>query len=128
MLVEVVRGDLVESVHRGSVAVVDADGALVISLGDIRTPRFPRSTIKTVQALVAAERGVYEKFSFSDEDIALSAASHSGEIGHVEAVEGILRRAGVANSCLECGAHLPMSEAAALSLAAHGLKPGAVAS
>jgi L-asparaginase II len=43
VLVEVVRGALVESRHRGSVAVVDADGAIVLALGDVALPVYPRS-------------------------------------------------------------------------------------
>ena len=55
VLVEVTRGKLVESRHRGAVAVADADGATVLGLGDVAAPIFPRSAIKAVQALVLAQ-------------------------------------------------------------------------
>ena len=35
VLVEVLRGDIVESIHRGVVAVVDGDGKIVMEIGDI---------------------------------------------------------------------------------------------
>ncbi|HQF31647.1 MAG TPA: asparaginase, partial [Hyphomicrobiales bacterium] len=49
VLVEVTRGRLVESVHRGAVAVVDATGGLQFAVGDVETPVFPRSAIKPFQ-------------------------------------------------------------------------------
>jgi L-asparaginase II len=51
ILVEVVRGELVESIHRGRVAITDASGKLVRSLGDVDRPVYPRSALKPIQAL-----------------------------------------------------------------------------
>ena len=57
VLVEVARGGRVESLHRGAAAVVDADGTIVFSLGDIRMPIYPRSAVKPLQALALIESG-----------------------------------------------------------------------
>jgi len=108
VLVEAVRGPLVESVHRGAICVVDADGAVVLALGDVARPVFPRSSVKALQALVMVEAGAVERFGLSDEEIAVACASHSGEAGHLAAVTRMLERAGLDASALRCGAHAPM--------------------
>jgi L-asparaginase II len=108
VLVEAVRGALVESIHRGAVCVADADGSHVLALGDIERPVYPRSAVKALQALVMAEAGAIERFGLTDEEIAVACASHSGEAGHVAAVESMLAKIGVDASVLRCGAHAPM--------------------
>jgi L-asparaginase II len=120
ILVEVLRGTLVESRHRGAVAVADADGATVLALGDVATPIFPRSAVKALQALALVESGAAEAYGFGDEELALACASHSGEPGHVAVVERMLARAGIEASALRCGAHWPMSQAAVAALARTG--------
>ena len=62
VLVEAVRGALVESRHRGAVAVGDAGGALVLALGDVERPVYPRSAIKALQALPLIESGAADRF------------------------------------------------------------------
>jgi len=120
ILVEVTRGTTVESRHRGSVAVVDADGATVLSLGDVKTPIFPRSAIKGLQALVLVESGGADRYGLDDEALALACASHSGEPAHVARAERTLRAAGLDASALECGTHWPSHQASALALARSG--------
>jgi len=120
ILVEVTRGSLVESRHRGSVAVVDADGATVLSLGDVETPIFPRSAIKGLQALVLVESGGADRYGLDDEALALACASHGGEPAHVARAERTLRAAGLDVAALECGTHWPSHQASALALARSG--------
>jgi L-asparaginase II len=120
VLVEVLRGTLIESRHRGAVAVVDADGKTVLSLGDVTVPVFPRSAVKALQALALIETGAADKFGFGDEELALACSSHSGEPGHVVRIQGMLARAGLDVSALACGTHWPASEAAAMALARTG--------
>ena len=120
ILVEVMRGSLVESRHRGAVAVVDADGATVLALGDVTTPIFPRSAVKALQALPLVETGAADRYGFGDEELALACASHSGEPAHVAGVERMLAKAGLDASALRCGAHWPMSQPAAVALARTG--------
>jgi L-asparaginase II len=120
ILVEVTRGSRVESRHRGSVAVVDADGATVLSLGDVETPIFPRSAIKGLQALVLVESGGADRYRLDDEALALACASHGGEPVHVARAERTLRAAGLDGAALECGTHWPAHQASALALARSG--------
>ncbi len=126
VLVEAWRGDSVESFHRGAVAVVDGDGALVASLGDIDRPVFPRSAIKLLQALPLVQSGAADSLHLSDEELALACASHNGEPAHTQCAAAMLAKAGLDESVLECGAHAPYHEASARALAAAGMTPGAL--
>src|SRR5437016_4789027 len=83
VLVEVVRGALVESSHQGAVAVVDADGRSVLTLGDITRPVYPRSAVKALQALALVESGAADRFGLAEDELALACASHGGEPAHV---------------------------------------------
>ncbi|MBY5789182.1 asparaginase [Rhizobium leguminosarum bv. viciae] len=108
--VEVTRGLLVESRHRGAVAVVDGDGKLVFSLGDIEAAVFPRSSCKAMQALPLVESGAADAYGFGDKELALACASHNGEEEHVALAASMLSRAGRDAQALECGAHWSMSQ------------------
>lgn len=123
VLAEVTRGFTVESRHLGSVAVADASGRLVLSLGDVDRPIFPRSAVKAIQALPLVESGAADRFGFADRELALACASHGGEPEHVETAAGALARIGLDAGALECGAHWPLNEAAARALAASGAGP-----
>ena len=120
ILVEVLRGSLVESRHRGAVAVADADGGAVLAIGDVTTPIFPRSAVKALQALPLVETGAADVFGFGDEELALACASHSGEPGHVAGVTRMLAKAGLDVSALRCGAHWPIAQPALVALARTG--------
>ena len=120
VLVEVTRGPLVESRHRGAVAVSDADGHSVLAVGDISAPVFPRSAVKALQAIPLVERGVADRYALGEEELALACASHSGEPAHVAGVERMLAKAGLDSSALRCGVHWPISQSAAYALARSG--------
>ena len=105
--VEVTRGPRVESFHRGSGAVVDAQGRIVFSFGDIERPVYPRSAIKAFQALPLLESGAADRLGLSEAEIALACASHSGEAAHVAAASHMLSKAGASVATLACGAHWP---------------------
>jgi L-asparaginase II len=121
VLVEVLRGGLVESRHRGAVAVTDADGGIVFSVGDLTTPVFPRSAVKPLQALPLIESGAADRYAFTTAELALACASHGGEPAHVEGVARILAKAGLDVSALACGTHWPSAQAAAFVLARTGV-------
>ena len=126
VLVEVTRGSSVESVHRGSIIVSDAQGKIVWSCGDADRPVFPRSAVKAIQALPLLESGIADKLHLTDEEIALAVASHSGEPDHARIASQMLAKVGRDLSCLECGAHWPMGEAATRALAKTGATPTAL--
>src|SRR6186713_2983320 len=111
VLVNVLRGTVVESRHTGSVAVFDADGRGVLSLGDVERPVFPRSAVKAIQALPLIESGAADRYGFGAEELALACASHGGEPGHVAVAEQMLKSAGLDASALKCGTHWPSHSA-----------------
>src|ERR1700683_3484248 len=90
-VVEAMRGDLVESAHRGAGAVVDADGRVVMAFGDADRAVYPRSAVKAFQALPLVASGAADALSLSDKEIALSCASHSGSEDHVATARGVDR-------------------------------------
>src|SRR5437660_994724 len=120
ILVEAIRGGLVESRHRGSVAVRDADGQTVLALGEVGRPIYPRSAVKALQALVLVESGAADRFGLGEAELALACASHGGEPGHVAAAARMLRQAGLGADALECGAHWPLHQPSAQALARAG--------
>ncbi|SOB97195.1 asparaginase [Stappia indica] len=107
VLVEVLRGDAVESRHRGAIAVVDAAGHVVAALGDHQRPVFPRSAVKALQALPLVESGAAEALDFNDAELALACSSHNGEEVHVNAARVMLMKAGLDEDALECGSQWP---------------------
>lgn len=126
VLVEVLRGDRVESRHRGAVAVCDDEGGVVLALGDASAAVFPRSAVKAFQALPLVESGAADRYALTAAQIALACASHSGEPPHVGAALDMLKKCGRAVQDLECGIHWPSNVEAARALAAAGNKPSAL--
>ncbi|MFT8244084.1 asparaginase [Roseomonas sp. BN140053] len=125
-LVEVFRGPRVESRHAGALAVADADGGLVLALGDVERPVFPRSAVKVIQALPLIESGAADRYGLTEAELALACASHSGEPAHAEAAASMLRKAGLDRDALECGVHWPSNAEASRALARSGAEATAL--
>ncbi|HEV7701679.1 MAG TPA: asparaginase [Pyrinomonadaceae bacterium] len=109
-LASVIRGDIVESVHSGHVSIVDGKGNDIFDAGSTSTVTFFRSACKPFQAIPFITSGAADVFGFTDDEIAMASASHSGEPMHVERVIRMLNKAGFTESDLRCGAHLPFNE------------------
>jgi L-asparaginase II len=103
---ELTRGNIVESVHFGAVAVVDSTGRLLAWLGDPKVVTFMRSSAKPLQALAFIEHGGDQAFHLTSREVAILCASHDGTDEHVEVVKGIQDKVGVQESDLLCGTHL----------------------
>jgi L-asparaginase II len=123
ILAEAIRGNWVENRHRGAYVVVDSDGSIIASGGDIERPIFPRSAIKSMQALPIFARQAEGKFHHTEEELALACASHHGEDVHVATANGLLTRIGLSAADLECGAHAPTNASAREALRAAGAEP-----
>ena len=126
VLVEVLRGGIVESVHRGAAIVCDARGAVVLEIGDANQPVFPRSAVKAIQALPLVESGAADKFGFGNRELALACASHSGEEAHAKLAAAMLASADLDEAALECGSHWPLGDEATRTLARTGGEPCAL--
>ena len=123
VLVEVTRGERIESRHRGAVAIRDADGGAFCTLGEVELPVFPGSAVKAIQALPMVESGAADVFGFRARELALAQASHGGEPAHVEGVAAMLASIGLGEAELECGAHMPSHAASEAELVRRGEKP-----
>ena len=115
-LVEVRRGAITESRHRGHIAVVSGDGLVVSYAGVPEAVTYLRSSAKPFQAIPILASGAAERFGFTDREVALACGSHSGEPLHTEIAAEMLRKAGVDASALKCGVHEPYSPEAAQAL------------
>ena len=122
-VVEVVRGETVESVHRVHIAIVEAGRGLVASAGNPAHHSFVRSAIKMFQVLPFVEAGGVEQFGFTTAELALCTASHGGEPVHVAAAQSMLKKARLTEDALACGPHPPMHAPSAEALRAAGLPP-----
>ena len=87
-LVEVVRSGFVEGVHRGSVVALDAQGGVVVKVGEPDAPHLPRSANKPLQLVGMLRAGL----DLPPPDLAVAASSHSGEPAHVGRVRDLLHR------------------------------------
>ncbi len=126
VIVEVVRGSIVESRHEGSYAVMASNGSLLASAGDIDRPVYPRSAVKAFQAMAVIENGAADAYGFTPQEIALMCSSHGGEPRHVAVARGMLAKLGLGTDAYECGTHWPSREEAAYDLARAGEEPGPI--
>lgn len=110
----------VESLHYGAFAVLDEQDQLLFSRGSVHHRTFIRSAAKPVQALPLIAGGGIERFELTPQEAAILCASHNGETAHVEAVHGLLKKIGLDESFLQCGAHAPGHAPAADALIRKG--------
>jgi L-asparaginase II len=123
-LVEVRRGSITESRHRGHIVVVDSDGTIVNYAGTPEYVTFLRSSGKPFQALPLLTSGAADRFGFTDQEVALACASHNGEPIHTELAASMLQKIGLGPEALKCGIHEPFSVEVAAKLRLHGKSPG----
>lgn len=116
ILVEVTRGSIVESRHRGSIAIVDGENNIIASVGDINFLTYLRSSAKPHQAISVITSGAAKRFGFTAQEIALMAGSHSGETYHADCAARILEKINLPYTALCCGVHKPFSHKAAKEL------------
>jgi L-asparaginase II len=125
-LVAVMRGQEVGSLHRGTAAVADVEGQILVSLGDPSQQAFLRSSAKPFQLLPAVLSGAVDRFGVTQRELAVLAASHSAEPRHQEAVLSVLEKAGLSEEALRCGVHPPLHEGTARQRLAEGRDPSPV--
>jgi L-asparaginase II len=106
VLAEYVRDGIVESEHRGFLAMLNADGTIFKSLGDIETKIYPRSTVKCAQASAMVRSGLELEPSL----LALAQSSHSGAVMHIEGAREILASVGLGENALQCALDRPLGE------------------
>ena len=123
ILATVIRGETIETIHRGHFIVIDGDGQTLASMGEPSTVTFFRSAAKAFQAIPFITSGAADAFSFTEDEIALAVASHSGEKMHVEIAARMLEKIGLGESDLRCGTHFPFYEPEEHRMIREGEKP-----
>jgi len=122
-LVEVTRGNIIESRHRGHLVAVDADGHVIAQLGAPENITYLRSSAKPHQAIPLVASGAAARFNFNAQEIAISCGSHSGEPIHTQTVAAMLHKIKLDETALKCGTHEPFSHEVAREMREHGLHP-----
>lgn len=120
VLVNSLRGEVIENRHRGAIAVCDARGRLLNCWGDVDALVYPRSSVKLLQALPLIESGAADHFELDGAELALACSSHSAEAPHTEALRRWLRRIGLDEDALECGPHPPYHAPTAEAMLCNG--------
>ena len=123
ILANAIRGETIESVHRGHLIVVDGAGETLFSLGDPETVTFWRSSAKSFQAIPFFKSGAASAFGFSEKEIALACGSHSGEVIHIQTVARMLDKIGLSETDLRCGTHPPFDEKRAAEMCRRDEQP-----
>jgi L-asparaginase II len=123
ILAKVIRGSAVESIHRGHLIILSGEGHTVHSAGNPKTVTYIRSSAKPFQAVPFITSGACDEWDFSEEELALACASHSGERIHVRIAEQMLARIEMYEAYLRCGAHLPFNEKEAERMMREGEPP-----
>lgn len=95
ILVKEYRGNIVENVHCGSIAIVSSTGDTIAYLGDIEKQTFMRSASKPIQVLPTLLAGLHRRFNLTDEDVAMFNSSHWGSNHHIFVLEEISRKTGI---------------------------------
>lgn len=106
ILIDVSRGPIVESSHRGDVVVVNTQGKILTSIGNPHKVTYIRSAGKPLQVLNVFLSGAAERFDFTDAEIAIMCASHYGEDFHRQTIAGILSKLDLPLDALQCGSTL----------------------
>lgn len=122
-LVEVRRGSITESRHRGYIIVVTGDGEDVARLGTGELLTYLRSSAKPHQAIPLIASGAADRFNFTPAEIAVACGSHSGETVHTETVAAMLAKINLTQDALHCGTHEPFDKKVASDLRAAGTEP-----
>ncbi|WP_195821094.1 asparaginase [Roseobacter sp. MH60115] len=106
-MVEIWRGDFLESAHSGHAVVCDDSGQIVEAWGDPEAIVLPRSSAKMIQALPLITSGAAEAAGLTSEHLALACASHNGAAIHTTRVEGWLKARDLSDAALRCGPQVP---------------------
>ncbi len=127
VLVEVRRGTIVESRHRGHIVQVNARGEVQWGIGDPDVLVTLRSAVKPFGVAALVDGGGVEAYNLTEQELAVMAASHTGEDAHVRTLQAVFRRAGISQSLLACGSEgAPLDSLTRARLARDGETPGPI--
>lgn len=123
LVVEVLRGPVVESLHQVMIVVTNEIGSVTNYWGNPQFLTMPRSAIKMLQALPLIESGAADKYELEDKHIALACSSHRGEKDHLAALSQWMEKVQIKEGAYVCAPHMPYDEASASDFTRRGQKP-----
>jgi len=126
LTVRVLRGQLTECIHHGHLVVVNEQGDILHSAGEPTYVTYARSTAKPLQAIPVIESGAADRYGFTEEELSLFCASHSGEEAHTITAFQVLNKIGLGAEHLQCGVHEPFHSATTAYMREHQIKPSAL--
>ena len=127
VLVRQVRNGVEESVHRGDIVEVDVVGRAIRALGEPDHIANLRSAAKPFALLALIEAGGVQEFELEPAELAVMAASHSGEDLHVRTLQALFRRTGLTQAMLATGTEgMPLDALTSARLARDGERPGEI--
>ncbi|MFW6148995.1 MAG: asparaginase [Atribacterota bacterium] len=122
VVIKIYRGNLIENLYRGDVSIVNKNSNSIYSLGDEQKLTYWRSAAKPIQALPIIFSGAYQKYNFTNQELAIMAASHNGEEKHIRLVYSILEKINLSEKDLKCGICPPVHRPTAYYLKKNGIK------
>jgi L-asparaginase II len=122
ILLKIYRGNLVENIYRGDIAIVNTRGKITFSAGDSEKITYWRSAAKPIQVMPVILSGAADKYKLTDKEIAIMSASHNGEEKHIKLVYKILDKIGLDEKALLCGIHMPFHKPTAKYLHENKIK------
>lgn len=122
ILLEKTRGNVVECIHRGDIAVVNSSGDILHYWGNPAKMTYFRSAAKPIQAMHLFTSGAAEKYSITPKEIAVICSSHYAEDFHRQTVRGILDKIGLTTGHILGGTVTSLNADYALELAREGVQ------
>ena len=122
VVIKIYRGNLIENLYRGDVSIVKINSNSIYSLGDEHKITYWRSAAKPIQALPVIYSGAYQRFGFTDQELAVMVASHNGEEKHIKLVHSILNKINLTENDLKCGICSPVYRPTAHYLKKNGIE------
>jgi len=123
LLIEVTRGGVTESMHRGHIVVADGNGCVITGLGNPDRFTYFRSAAKPIILVAVLSTGIADKFSLEPNEIAIMASSHSGQPEHIKTLKSIINKLGISQETLQCGIHAPLHKESEVNLYLSGKTP-----
>jgi L-asparaginase II len=108
LLAVMTRSGMVESQHYGHLVILSPDGSTLLDLGQSRAQMFPRSAIKSMQAVAMVRSGL----NLEGRNLAIVCASHGGTDEHQEVALENLKSVGLDASALMNTPDKPIDESA----------------
>ena len=106
-MVEVTRSGEIESFHNGVAVLINSSGNVLKEWGNTELNIYPRSALKPIQTLNLYKDGIVDSLNLTEEQIAITTASHHAEKFHLEIISSWLKKMSINEENLSCGHDWP---------------------